>query len=225
MIKWIEIVLTQFLLGLTGIAPPCRIKDALKRCCKWSIIIKYWGAAQNAFNCVFLSCHIRRHEDIIINSMTQTREKWNPRFRLEMTFEWYEGAMVFRVFIFFLLRTNGKNKPLGENDFRHGYGNCWEKTILKVTCYELCSKFFSKITRNIDNGIWKTPCSRRFYKHGSTCVLILFWVNNIKQKCAKVPETYQLYKNLSLFLKNLSLIIAFSFFSQKNLVFKFILTH
>ena len=111
LIKWIEIVLTQFFLGLTGIVPPCRIKDALKRCCKWNIIIKYWGAAQNAFNCMLLSCHIRRHEDIIINSMTQTREKWNPRFRLEMTFEWYEGAMVFRVFIFFYLEPTVKINP------------------------------------------------------------------------------------------------------------------
>ena len=43
--------------------------------------------------------------------MTQTREKWNPWFRLEATFEWYEGAMVFRVFIFFYLEPTVKINP------------------------------------------------------------------------------------------------------------------
>ena len=42
--------------------------------------------------------------------------------------------MVFRVFLFIcLFRNNGKKEHLDQNDFRHGYGNYFESTILKVT--------------------------------------------------------------------------------------------
>ena len=52
----------------------------------------------------------------------------------EQSFEWYEGALVFRIFIFiFLFRTKGKKVHLDENDFRHGYDNYFESAILKVT--------------------------------------------------------------------------------------------
>ena len=40
--------------------------------------------------------------------MIQTREKWDFLFGVELTFQWYAGAMVFPVFIFiFLFRANG----------------------------------------------------------------------------------------------------------------------
>ena len=53
--------------------------------------------------------------------MTQIREKWNSLvFRIELTFEWYKGAMIFRVFFLFFVRTNGKKEHLDENDF-HKY--------------------------------------------------------------------------------------------------------
>ena len=70
-------------------------------------------------------------EDIILNSITQAKEWPWPWVDL------YEGAMVFRIFIFiFLFRTNGKKEHLDENDFRHGYGNYFESAILKVTWYQ-----------------------------------------------------------------------------------------
>ena len=51
-----------------------------------------------------------------------------------MTFEWHEGATVFRVFIFiFLFKTNGKKNHLNENGLCHCYGIFSESTILKVT--------------------------------------------------------------------------------------------
>ena len=71
-------------------------------------------------------------------------------------------------FLFFLFRTNGKK-------------NIWMRVIpvtvmiviLKVPFWKLLDityvqSSFSTITRHIDNGIWKTPCSWRFYRHGST---------------------------------------------------------
>ena len=44
---------------------------------------------------------------------------------VDLTFEWYEDTMVFRVsiFFFFLFRNDGKNGNIDENDFRHCYGN------------------------------------------------------------------------------------------------------
>ena len=45
--------------------------------------------------------------------MIQTREKWDFLFGVELTFQWYAGAMVFPVFIFiFLFRANGYKRTL-----------------------------------------------------------------------------------------------------------------
>ena len=43
--------------------------------------------------------------------------------------------------LLFLFRTNGKKGHLDESDFCHCYGNFFETTILKVTWYQLYSKF------------------------------------------------------------------------------------
>ena len=62
--------------------------------------------------------------------MTHTRE--TPLPCVEITFEWYEGGLVFRIFIF-LFRINGQKAHLDENDFRHCYGNFFKSAVLKVT--------------------------------------------------------------------------------------------
>ena len=112
---------------------------------------------------------------------------WHLILFIFLTFDWYEGTMVFSVFIFiFLFRSSDKKKKhLDENDCRHGYGNYFKSAILKVTWYQLFSKF-STITRHIDNSIWKKLYSWRFHGHGSIYVLIIPWVNTRKQKWAKV---------------------------------------
>ena len=54
--------------------------------------------------------------------------------RVYPIFEWYEDAMVFYEFIFiFLFRTNGKKGQMDQNDFRHFFGDIFERTILEVT--------------------------------------------------------------------------------------------
>ena len=64
-----------------------------------------------------------KQEDIILNSMTQAKEKWNS-FALSSL---HEGAMVFHIFSFiFLFRTNGKK-------------NIWMETI-SVTVMVIISK-------------------------------------------------------------------------------------
>ena len=43
---------------------------------------------------------------------------------VDLIFEWYEDAVVFRVLIFnFLYRNNGNKEHLDENNCRHCYGN------------------------------------------------------------------------------------------------------
>ena len=85
--------------------------------------------------------------------MIKIREKWDF-FRVELTFELYESAMVFRVFIFsLLLRTIGKKEHLDENDFRHCYVFFFESAALKVTLSQKCSQVFHKIKRHTGNRI------------------------------------------------------------------------
>ena len=64
--------------------------------------------------------------------MTETKKNWNWLW-VEQTFEWYEGAMIFRIFIFiFLFRTNCKKEHLNESDLHHSYGNYFESAIVEV---------------------------------------------------------------------------------------------
>ena len=75
--------------------------------------------------------------------LPQQKNNGTPIFWVDLTFEWYEDAMVFYVFIFiFLLRTNIKKRYLNESDFYHCYRNLFETAIPKVTWSQLCSKFF-----------------------------------------------------------------------------------
>ena len=49
-------------------------------------------------------------------------------FWVDLTFQWYEDDMIFRVFIVIILfKTNSKKGDLNENDFRHCYGNSFQK--------------------------------------------------------------------------------------------------
>ena len=77
----------------------------------------------------------------------------------DLAFEWYEDALIFRVFIFtFLFRTNGKKKHLDKTDFRHCYGDFFEAATRdhKNTWSQLYVQgFFSSSTRNIDNNFFK----------------------------------------------------------------------
>ena len=50
-----------------------------------------------------------------------------PLFLVDLTFEWYEDDMAFRVFIVIIFRTNGKKTHLYANDFRNCYGNFFRK--------------------------------------------------------------------------------------------------
>ena len=88
----------------------------------------------------FLS--LPRHGDIILNSMTQTREKWDSHVlsRPDFCMVWICHGIPC-VHFYFLFRTNVRKRYLDESDFHHCYGNFLESVILKVTWSHLCSKF------------------------------------------------------------------------------------
>ena len=134
---------------------------------------------------------------------------------LNVDYDWI--AMVFRIsfFLFFLFTTSGKKRTLAWNNFRYGYSNY---RISKVIFWKLLNinyvqSSFWTFPRQIDNGIWKIPCSCRFYGNGSTYVLILPWLNIMKQKWVKVPGKLSLLrKSESLLWKTFLLLLYSSFF-------------
>ena len=91
-----------------------------------------------------------KHGDLILNSMTQAREKWDSHLLSRPEF-----LMVCHgipcVHIYFLFRTNDtlkeKKRYFDESDFCYCYGNFIESTIkvtesYLITTMFVCSKFF-----------------------------------------------------------------------------------
>ena len=73
--------------------------------------------------------------------MTKAGEKWESLVWVEVTFEWYEYAIVFYVFIFiFMFRNNEIREQLGQNSFRRCYG-FFQKYHSESTWPQRCSKF------------------------------------------------------------------------------------
>ena len=74
-----------------------------------------------------------RHKDIILNSMTQTKEKWDSLSRADICMVGRcHGIPCFHFFIS-LFRSHGKREHMDENDFRHGDGNYFKSALVKVT--------------------------------------------------------------------------------------------
>ena len=159
-----------------------------------------------------------KHQDIILNSITQTKEKWSSLVLSRadllngMKVPWY---CIFSFFFFFLFTTNSKKRTLAWNDFCHGYGNyCISKVIFwKLLNISYVQSSFWTFLRQIDNVIWKISCSCRFYGNGSTYVLILPWLNIMTQKWVKVPgKLSPLQKSESVLWRTCLLLLYSSFF-------------
>ena len=73
--------------------------------------------------------------------------------------------MLFCVLIFIFSLEPTVKEQLDENDFRHYYGNYFGSTILKLPDHSYIESSFAAIMRHIDNSIWKTPYSLKFYGH------------------------------------------------------------
>ena len=140
---------------------------------------------------------------------------------------WYSVFMAFCIFLL-LFRTNGKIERItaDQSDFRLSYGNYLKEPFWKLLDICYVQSFFSTTMIHIENGIWVTHYSWRFYGHESTYVLIVSWVSIIKRKWAKVPGKLSVWQKSKPALQrtlhqDISFIIAFFFFAQTNLVFKF----
>ena len=118
--------------------------------------------------------------------------------------EWFEGAMVFHVFIFiFLFRNNGKWEQLDENDFRHCYGIFFESVILNLLDHK--SQPYLKFFFNNCKTTWQ-----RHLKY--TLQLKILWaLININVKPALRRTLHQ----------DIWLIIVCFSFSHTSLVFEF----
>ena len=108
------------------------------------------------------------------------RETWLPCFEIHskihsnVTFEWYEDDMVFRVFVVIIFRTNGKKGQLDAKNFRHYYGNFfrrWHSESYLITAMFKISSQQLRSTLTITS--WKVAYSSIFYGHGLTHVLNL----------------------------------------------------
>ena len=75
------------------------------------------------------------------------RETWLPCFEIHskihsnVTFEWYEDDMVFRVFVVIIFRTNGKKDNWMRKTSVTVMVIFFEGDIMKVTWSQLCSKY------------------------------------------------------------------------------------
>ena len=145
-----------------------------------------------------------RHGDIILNSMTQTREKWDSLVlsRADFCIVWRcHGIPCFH--LFFCLEAKVKK-------------NIWMRTISVMVMIIISKVLFRKlldfsyvqsssstITKHIDNGIWKI----------FTVVHFTTWIN-IHANSSEPVLWWTLHQGISL-------IIVLFFLSQTNLAFKF----
>ena len=91
--------------------------------------------------------------------------------------------------------------------------------VMKVTWFSYVQNASSANARHIDKGIWWKLYIWRFYGHGSTCMLILSWVNIMKWKWTKVPLKLSIAQKFETVLWR-TLHRTLDRF-QTNLVFKF----
>ena len=137
-----------------------------------------------------------------------------------MTFDWYEGTMVFCVFIFiFLIRTSSEKEHLDKNNFCHVYGNYFEIAILKVAWYQLSSKFFINNNKGHQQQHLKDTLQlknlRTWIDIGANCFLGTYHETKMHEGAQKTISCTKIWP---CFLKNISLTIVF-LFSETNLVF------
>ena len=158
-----------------------------------------------------------RHEDITLNSMTQTREKWDS-----LALSRADSGMLGRChgipsfyFLFYCLEATVKKQQFDENDFRHGYGSYFKCAVLKVTWFQLCSQFFlnnydAQWPRHLKDTLQLKILRTWINVHANSSV-----VNIIKWKWVKVPWKLSVAQNSEPVLwktlhQDISLITAFS---------------
>ena len=140
--------------------------------------------------------------------MSQTREKWNSLVLSRGDF-WLAWRCNEISFLFFCLEPTVKKKT-GKSTISIAVILITSKGLESYLISAVQSSF-ATFTRHFYNGVWKTSCSWRFYRNGSTCVLILSWVNIITQKWATVSGKLSIVQKSVLLNSPFSLNQAFFF--------------
>ena len=133
-----------------------------------------------------LELTLSKHENILLNSMTKTREKWESLV-LNRAYFW----IVWRChdIWFFLFRTKCRKEQLDEDGLRHCYGIFF----FKVSFWKLLDHNYvlSSLRCTLTAAIDRNLTVEDFFGHWSTHVLILSWVNIMESKSTIVPGKYQ----------------------------------
>ena len=119
-----------------------------------------------------------QHEDIILNSMNQTRQMQHFFSKQRYLLNGMKVPLCFHFYLLF--RTNGRKEHFSEIKFYHCCGN-FLKNVFSESFVE---SSFLIITRHINNSIRETLQRWRFY--GSTYALFLIKLNIMEQKSTKV---------------------------------------
>ena len=105
-----------------------------------------------------------------------------------MKVPWYSIFSFWFLFFLILFYLEATVKEhLDENKFRHSYGYDFKKVsfwkLLDISCFQGSQQLWGTWTTTFETHLtgW------RFYRYGSTYVLILSWINILKRKWAKMP--------------------------------------
>ena len=115
---------------------------------------------------------IRKKFGLTLDSVNHTREIWDSLvflFCVEVTLEWYEGAMVLRVFIsIFGLETKVRENNWMGTSFDAVVVNFFRRCYTASTSSQPCWKFSLNNYEHLGKGIWKAPYNWRYYGRGSS---------------------------------------------------------
>ena len=160
-------------------------------------------------------------------------ENGTPLFWVELIFKGSEDAMIFYVSIFIFCLEPTVRERLDENSFHHCYGIFFFESIMpklldQTTWNCMFKVILQQLQDNLTTVFETVHYSWRFYGHGSPYELVFSSVNVFKQKSVKVSGLISFTQQSKPALRrtmqqDISLIIVCFFFSQVNLVYKFLI--
>ena len=130
-----------------------------------------------------------RYEDIVLNSMTKSRVKWESLVlsRADFWMVWRcHGIPCFHFYVFCVEPNARKNNLMKATSvtFMTIFS---EVSFWKLLDHSYVPSSFSTISMNIENGNWKTPYSWKSFRILINIALILSWVNIMKRKLTRKP--------------------------------------
>ena len=130
-----------------------------------------------------------RYEDIVLNSMTKSRVKWESLVlsRADFWMVWRCHGIPFFHFYVFCVEPNARKNNLMKATSVTFMTIFSEVSFWKLLDHSYVPSSFSTISMNIENGNWKTPYSWKSFRILINIALILSWVNIMKRKLTRKP--------------------------------------